>query len=139
MKSYIVAPNDDKSFIEKSQINKKLCIHCKYCSVYAGLGMKDRVMCGLYKDKVDDSELYYAWQSRYIPWRCGGRKWEIAPNLIVCESKEEAAHLRSEDFIERFMPLARKVVKEEEKESPFTCGGYEEAKLRARQNLNKQV
>jgi len=128
----------NKSFVEKSKIEKKLCINCKHCSVYAGLG-KDRIMCGLYKDKVDDSELYYAWQSRDIPWRCGGRKWEIDPKIVVCESEEEADFLRSESFIESFMPLARKVVKGETKESPFSCGGYEEALKRAKQELFKSV
>jgi len=101
----------NKLFVEKSQIDKKLCIHCKYCSVYSVLGMQDRIMCGLYKNKVDDSELYHAWQNRYILWRCGGRKWEIASNLVVCESKEQADYCRSEDFIGRFMPLARRVIR----------------------------
>jgi|GEM_PF-3997306 hypothetical protein len=125
----------NKLFVEKSQIDKKLCIHCKYCSVYSVLGMQDRIMCGLYKNKVDDSELYHAWQNRYILWRCGGRKWEIASNLVVCESKEQADYCRSEDFIGRFMPLARRVIRGEAAQPTSTCDGFEQAKERAKKEF----
>jgi hypothetical protein len=120
-----------KSFIEKSQIDKKLCIHCKHCSVYAGLGVKDRIMCGLYRDKVDDSELYTAFYSRLNPLKCGGSKWEISPDIVICQSKEDAESFQSEDWIESFLPLARKVVKGEVEKPLFTCGGYEKALERA--------
>lgn len=92
----------EKSFIEKSLINKKLCVHCEHCSVYIGAGVKKKIMCDFYKNKVDGSSLYHAWQSRYIPWRCGGKKWEIASNIVVCEDQQQAAFLRSEDFNEKF-------------------------------------
>jgi len=120
-----------KLYIEKSQIDKKLCIHCEHCSVYAGIGAKDRIMCGLYRDKIDNSEIYYAWQSRSLLGKCGGRKWKVSSNLVICESKEKADHLRSEDWIEGFMPFAREVVKNNQKIS-ITCGGLDSAIERVR-------
>ena len=126
-----------KSFEVKSKIDKKLCINCKHCLIFYSLGgMGDRIMCGFYRDKVDDSEIYSAFRSRYSPWLCGGRKWEIKPEIVICKSEEEANFLRSEQFIEGFLPLARQVVRGEVKKPQFTCGGYEEAIKRAKEEAS---
>ena len=122
-----------KSFITHEQINKKLCIHCKHCEVFPGLGMKDKIMCCLYRDKVNNSAIYNAWESRYVPWLCGGRKWEMSSDIEVCPSEEVAEYLRREDWVESFMPFAKQVV--EGKAKVFcTCDGLQEA-IKRQQNL----
>lgn len=124
----------NKSFIEKSKIDKKLCIHCKHCNIY----VDNKIMCGLYRNKVDDKELYSAWENRYSK-RCDGVKWEIRPEIVVCESEKESDFLHSEYSIQEFLPLARKIVRGEATSGYFTCGRLVEAIKRAEQEFEDNL
>ena len=125
-----------KTYINKSKLDKKLCIHCKHCNVYSGCGLKDRIMCDLYKDKVSGSELYSAFSNRYNIFKCGGFKWEISPDILVCETEKEAIELNYESQIESYMDYARKILKGDIKKGPITCGFLEKALEKASKELN---
>jgi len=88
-------------------------------------------MCDLVKSKVDDSEVYQAFINRNNPFVCGGRKWEINPDIVVTSSDLESYNLCSEDWIESFMPQARDIVSGKVSPPMFSCGGLETAIKRA--------
>ena len=123
-----------KLFLEKSQIDKKLCIHCKHCSADSIGWDVDKIMCGLYRSEVDDSPLYRAWENRYNPHKCGGKKWEISLNIVIRDTKEVVDYLSLEQDIEGDMPFARELVRDKKK--PFaTCGSLDLAIERAEKEL----
>ena len=125
-----------KHFIEKTKIDKKLCIHCKHCNVYSGLGAVNRIMCNLYTSEVDGKELYSASENRSNIFRCGGNKWQKKENIHVCETANEAETLNSEEWTESFIPLARSLVNNS-KSPATTCGGLDAAIKRVQEELAK--
>ena len=124
--------NNMKTFVTQSKIDKKLCIHCKHCES-VGL-FPPRLFCGLYRSKADDSPLYSVQMVRNNPFKCGGRKWEISPNIQTCETEEEAERLQHEESVASYMSRARRIVATGER-CYMTCGALDEAIKRVRREL----
>lgn len=114
-----------KTFVEQSQIDKKLCIHCKHCEEH-GLPPQ-RIMCGLFRSPVDDSPIRSAFVARMNPVWCGGRKWEINPDIVVCKTEQDAENFQHEDSVGQFMSTARDIVRGKISRPLCTCAGLEEA------------
>ena len=123
----------ENKYVEQSQIDKKLCIHCKHCEIY-GCGFEEKIMCSLYRSPVDDKELYSAFEARTNNSLCGGKHWELSPEIIICQSKEEAFEKREEQSINTYMETARKIINGEQK-MVFTCGYLEKAIKRVNEFL----
>lgn len=125
-----------KTFISQSIAEKQLCIHCKYCvttypTLFAGEPCHS---CSLKRNRVDDSPKHTAAFARKNPLICGGRKWALSSDVVVCETDAQAEHMRSEDWINGFIERAKELVAKNESPT-VTCGGLDEAIRRVKAGL----
>jgi hypothetical protein len=103
-----------KKYIEKSKIDKKLCIHCKY---HVLSDIVSSGYCGFIRNMVDDNPSYSALRSRESIHLCGfdGLWWEINEGIVVTKSEEEAKKLRTESLIQSYMEMAKERVENQKK------------------------
>lgn len=113
-----------KSYLSRTNANKRLCKHCVHCEMTYPYLDSPRYMCGLKRSPVDDVPTMSCFLACLNPFICGGRKWELDKDISICETEEEVVHSDREAHIESFIPAAKKHIEAGTKPL-VTCGYFD--------------
>jgi len=121
--------------LSKTQHDKKLCMNCKYSrTISTGYGFD--YLCGKYLDNISESPKYSCSFARDSKSLCNGKEYDC--NYEIVENDDIAASLNYNQELESWMPIARQIVENKKKRSPFSCGFLDRAIEKARLELSEK-